>query len=99
MVTTAKGYEMANKIYVGNLNYATTEDELQNLFAAYGTVESVTIITDRYTGQAKGFGFVEMSSEAEAQAAISELNSKEFGGRQLKVNKAFDKPRRTNGSY
>ncbi len=85
---------MATKIYVGNMSYEATEDELRDLFSPHGTVESVSIITDRYTGRARGFGFVEMSTEAEADTAIAELNNKEFGGRTLKVNKAHDKPRR-----
>lgn len=85
---------MAKKIYVGNMNYDTTEDELRAAFAEYGEVASVNIITDRYTGRAKGFAFVEMSSEEEAAQAIAGLNNQELGGRLLKVNEAYDKPRR-----
>jgi RNA recognition motif-containing protein len=85
---------MAKKIYVGNMNYDTTEDELRAAFAEYGEVASVSIITDRYTGRAKGFAFVEMSSEEEAAQAIAGLNNQELGGRLLKVNEAYDKPRR-----
>jgi RNA recognition motif-containing protein len=85
---------MAKKIYVGNMNYDTTEDELRAAFAEYGDVTSVNIITDRYTGRAKGFAFVEMSSAEEAAQAIAGLNNKEIGGRLLKVNEAYDKPRR-----
>jgi RNA recognition motif-containing protein len=85
---------MAKKIYVGNMNYDTTEDELREAFAAYGSVASVNIITDRYTGRAKGFAFVEMSSEEEAAQAIAGLNNQDLGGRLLKVNEAYDKPRR-----
>ncbi|MFO7849160.1 MAG: RNA-binding protein [Spirochaetia bacterium] len=83
-----------NKIYVGNMNYNTTEDELQDLFKSYGDVKSVNIIVDRYSGQSKGFGFVEMESSDAATAAISALNEQEVGGRRLRVNEANDKPRR-----
>lgn len=75
-------------IYVGNLSYRTTEDELRRAFEAYGAVSSAAIIRDRESGQSKGFGFVEMPSDAEAQAAINGLNDKEVGGRRLKVNQA-----------
>ena len=88
---------MAKKLYVGNLSYNTYEDSLRNLFAAYGNVESVKIITDRDTGYSKGFGFVEMGTDEEAQAAIAGTNGKEFDGRQLKVNEAMDKPKREGG--
>ncbi|MFO7850124.1 MAG: RNA-binding protein [Spirochaetia bacterium] len=86
-----------NKIYVGNINYNTTEEELQDLFKDYGDVQSVNIIVDRYSGQSKGFGFVEMDSAEAASAAISALNEQEFGGRRLRVNEANDKPRRDRG--
>ncbi len=89
---------MAKKLYVGNLSYNTYEDSLRTLFAAYGTVESVKIITDRDTGSSKGFGFVEMSTDDEARAAIAGTNGREFEGRQLKVNEAMDKPRRDRDS-
>jgi RNA recognition motif-containing protein len=89
---------MAKKLYVGNLSYHTFEDNLRNLFSSFGTVESVKIITDRDSGQSKGFGFVEMSSDAEAQAAIAGTNGQEFEGRQLRVNEAMDKPRRERDS-
>lgn len=85
---------MAKKIYVGNMNYATTEDEIRDVFAQYGDVESVAIIEDRYTGQSKGFGFVEMTDEDAATAAISALDQTELGGRRLRVNEAIEKPRR-----
>lgn len=78
-------------LYVGNLAYNTPETELKDLFASYGQVESVKIITDRETGRSKGFGFVEMSSRSEGEKAIAELNGKEIGNRQIKVNEA--KPR------
>ena len=89
---------MAKKLYVGNLSYNTYEDGLRTLFASYGTVESVKIITDRDTGSSKGFGFVEMSTDDEARAAIAGTNGREFDGRQLKVNEAMDKPRRDRDS-
>ena len=78
-------------IYVGNIPYRLSEDELRELFEAFGTVESVKIISDKYTGRSKGFGFVEMPNEEEALKAIEELNDKEINGRNLRVNKA--KPR------
>ncbi len=90
---------MAKKIYVGNMNYATTEDEVRDLFAQYGEVESVALIEDRYTGQSKGFGFVEMADEDAATAAISALDQTELGGRRLRVNEAIEKPRRNNRNF
>jgi RNA recognition motif-containing protein len=85
---------MGKKLYVGNLSYNTHESGLRDLFQAYGEVASVKIITDRDSGQSKGFGFVEMGSDNEARAAISGMNGQEVDGRQLKVNEAMDKPRR-----
>jgi len=85
---------MSKKVYVGNMNYSTAENQLRDLFTQYGNVTSVNIIVDRYTGKAKGFGFVEMETEEEARAAIEALNGFEFMGRQLRVNEAEDKPRR-----
>ncbi|MFP3041978.1 RNA-binding protein [Treponema primitia] len=90
---------MAKKLYVGNLSYNTHEDNLRSLFSAFGTVESVKIITDRDTGNSKGFGFVEMSTDAEAQAAISGTNSTDLDGRAIKVNEAMDKPRRESNRW
>ena len=83
-------------IYVGNLSFAMTEDELQQLFAEHGTVTKASIINDRYTGRSKGFGFVEMENDADAEKAISEIDGTEVGGRNIKVNQARpkeDKPR------
>ncbi len=77
---------MGSKIYVGGLPYSTTEQQLSDLFAAHGAVTSSRIITDKFTGQSRGFGFVEMSSDAEAKAAITALNGTEMGGRTLTVN-------------
>jgi cold-inducible RNA-binding protein len=79
------------KLYVGNLSYSASEDELRNLFSQYGTVESVAVITDRDTGRSKGFAFVEFANDQEAQAAISALNGKEMSGRSLSVSPARPK--------
>lgn len=79
------------KLYVGNLSYSTNEDELRELFGAYGTVDSVAVITDRDTGRSKGFGFVELNNDTEAQAAITGLNGKDVGGRALTVSQARPK--------
>jgi RNA recognition motif-containing protein len=76
------------RIYVGNMSYDTSEDDLRKAFEAHGQVDSVAIITDRDTGRPKGFGFVEMSNETEAKAAIESLNEKDFMGRAIKVNEA-----------
>ena len=88
---------MAKKLYVGNLPYNTTEDSLRNLFSGFGTVASVKVIFDRVSGNSKGFGFVEMNTDEEANAAIAATNGREFEGRQLRVNEAMDKPRRERG--
>jgi RNA recognition motif-containing protein len=90
---------MGKKIYVGNLNYNTYEDSLRALFSNYGTVASAKIITDRDSGQSKGFGFVEMGTDDEARAAISALNGQDLDGRALKVNEAMDKPRRDDNRW
>lgn len=79
---------MATKLYVGGLPYRTTDSELQETFAAHGTVVSAKVITDRETGQSRGFGFVEMSSDDEAQAAVSAMNGTEMEGRKIVVNEA-----------
>jgi len=79
------------KLYVGNLSFQTTGEDLQGLFSQAGTVESVSLVTDRDTGRPRGFGFVEMGSRAEGEAAISKFNGTEIGGRSLTVNEA--KPR------
>jgi RNA recognition motif-containing protein len=86
---------MGINIYVGNLSFNSTEDDLKRLFEAYGVVTSAKIISDQFTGRSKGFGFVEMSDREEGMKAIKELDSKEFGGRNLKVNEA--KPKRESG--
>ena len=86
---------MGSKIYVGGLPYSATEQELSDLFGQHGAVASARIITDKFTGQSRGFGFVEMSSDAEAQAAITALNGAEMGGRTLTVNEARPQEPRT----
>lgn len=83
---------MNKKLYVGNMSYEVTSDDLEKLFAAHGTVQSVQLIKDRDTGQSKGFAFVEMGSGAEANAAISALNGREMNGRNLAVNEARPQP-------
>jgi RNA recognition motif-containing protein len=86
---------MGRKLYVGNLPYSATEQSLREAFAASGTVDSVSVITDRDTGQSKGFAFVEMASDREAQAATQAMNGAMLDGRQIKVNEA--KPRENKG--
>jgi len=86
---------MGKKLYVGNMSYETTQADLEQMFGAHGTVESVQVIMDRDTGRSKGFAFVEMSSDAEAQAAMGALDGQDSGGRALKVNEA--KPREPRG--
>ena len=82
---------MGKKLYVGNLTYGVTDGDLQTMFAAHGTVQSAQVIMDRDTGRSKGFGFVEMGSDQEAQAAIAAMNGKEIDGRALTVNEARPK--------
>jgi cold-inducible RNA-binding protein len=79
------------KLYVGNLLYTTTENDLRELFQSHGTLESVAVITDRDTGQSKGFGFVEFANDNEAKSAISALSGQQYGGRALTVNEARPK--------
>ena len=85
------------KLYVGNLSYGATESTIRSLFENHGAVESVNLITDRDTGRSKGFGFVEMTNDAEAQSAIAALNGKEVDGRALTVNEARPKEERSGG--
>jgi len=82
------------KMYVGNLSYDTSEEDLRKSFEAFGTVESVTVVTDKYTGKSKGFAFVEMGSREEAQAAMNGLNGTQLGDRTLKVDEARPRPER-----
>src|SRR5512134_3950492 len=88
---------MSRKLYVGNLPYETGENDLQELFARVGGVESVNVMRDQATGRARGFAFVEMNTEEGAQKAINELNAHEVGGRNLTVSEARPKPARSNG--
>lgn len=88
---------MAKKLYVGGLSFSTTVDELRALFAQVGTVESVTIVTDKFSGQSRGFGFVEMASSQEAQQAVQKLNGQTLGGRSIVVNEA--RPQEQRGGF
>jgi len=88
---------MSNKLYVGGLPYSVTEGQLQEIFTAHGTVESAKVISDKFTGQSRGFGFVEMSSGGEAQKAIQALNGTQLDGRTLVVNEAKPMERRDGG--
>lgn len=88
---------MSMKLYVGNLPFQTTGDQLRELFSQVGTVESATVVEDRESGRSRGFGFVEMSTKEEGQKAISELNGKDFNGRPLTVNEAKQREERGRG--
>ena len=90
---------MATKLYVGNLSFQTTSDELHDYFAQAGNVESASVVEDRMTGRSRGFGFIEMSTPEEAAAAIEQLNGKEFAGRNLTVNEARPRTDRGPGGY
>lgn len=92
-----KGISMSTKLYVGNLAFQTTSQELQELFASAGTVESAAVVEDRDTGRSRGFGFVEMSTKEEGAAAISQFNGKEVNGRALNVNEAKPRENRAGG--
>jgi RNA recognition motif-containing protein len=88
---------MASKLYVGGLSYSTTSESLREYFGQCGTVESATVITDRFSGSSRGFGFVEMSTQAEAQEAIAKLNDQQFEGRRLTVSVANSPGQRSGG--
>lgn len=90
---------MANKLFVGSLAWATNDDGLKDFFSGVGNVVSANVITDRETGRSKGFGFVEMSSEAEAKAAIEQLNGKELDGRPIVVNEARPRQNRPQNGF
>jgi cold-inducible RNA-binding protein len=90
---------MSRKLYVGNLPYDTGEQDLQSLFSGAGSVDSVNVIRDQATGRARGFAFVEMSSDADAQNAIATLNNYQLGGRNLTVNEARPKPQGSGGGF
>jgi cold-inducible RNA-binding protein len=85
------------RLYVGNLSYETSEEDVRKAFEEFGTVESVNVITDKYTGKSKGFAFVEMSSREEAQAAINGVNGKQVGDRFVRVDEARPRPERRGG--
>ncbi len=88
---------MGKKLYIGNLSYDVSSSDLEALLSPHGSVQSAEVIMDRSTGQSKGFGFVEMNSDAEAQAAITALDGQEHGGRALKVNEAKPREPRSGG--
>ena len=88
---------MSKKLFIRNLAFSTTESELESLFATVGTVESTSIVSDRNTGRPRGFGFVEMSSPTEASKAMSELNGRDVGGRQINVAEAKQRESRSSG--
>ena len=88
---------MATRIYVGNLPYSATNEQLSQLFATYGDVVEATVVMDRETGQTKGFGFVEMGNDSSAQAAIAGLNGTDMDGRAIRVNEAQPRPERSGG--
>jgi RNA recognition motif-containing protein len=90
---------MGRKLYVGNLPFSATEQAIQSVFSKHGTVESVKLITDRDSGQSKGFGFVEMRTDAEASAAIAELNGADLEGRAMKVNEAKPQSRKSGRDH
>ncbi|MBN2048837.1 MAG: RNA-binding protein [Spirochaetales bacterium] len=90
---------MAKKLYVGNMSYSTTEDQLEDLFAQFGTVLSANIIVDRMTDRSKGFGFVEMEDDSAADAAIAALNNTEFQNREIRVNEALERKPRNRDRY
>ena len=90
---------MGTKLYVGNLSFRTTSEELREAFGAAGTVESASVIEDRDTGRSRGFAFVEMATPEEAAAAIEQFNGKDFGGRNLTVNEAKPREDRGRGGY
>ena len=88
---------MSKRIYVGGLPFKTTEEEMNTLFATYGAVTSAKLITDKFSGQSRGFGFVEMPNDAEAATAMEKLNGSDFGGRKLTINEARPMEARTGG--
>lgn len=98
LIFRLKERKMAKSLYVGNLPFKATEDEIRGLFAQYGEVQSVKLVTDRETGRPRGFGFVEMEDNG-AMAAIEALDGKEFGGRNLKVNEARERQERPARRY
>jgi RNA recognition motif-containing protein len=96
-INSSEEVVVSTKLYVGSLPYSTTEQQLSELFSQYGSVQSAKVITDRYTGQSRGFGFVDMSTGEEAQKAIAALHGSEMGGRTLVVNEARPQEKRAYG--
>ncbi len=92
-----KDHELSKKLYVGNLSFSSTEDELRDLFEQHGKVSSVNVITDRETGRSRGFGFIEMDEDSAANAAMEALDGRDFGGRNLRVNEAQERDRGGGG--
>jgi len=90
---------MAKRLFVGGLPYSATDEELKQFFAEIGDISSATVITDKYTGQGKGFGFVEYTDDASADKAIKELTGKDFGGRKIVVNEARPREERSSAGY
>ena len=90
---------MSMKLYVGNLSFQSSSQDLEDLFAGVGAVESATVVEDRETGRSRGFGFVEMANQEDGEKAIAELNGKDFGGREIKVNEAKPREDRGRGAY
>ncbi|OGL42444.1 MAG: RNA-binding protein [Candidatus Schekmanbacteria bacterium RBG_13_48_7] len=90
---------MSQKLYVGGLSFSTTDNQLEELFSSHGTIESAKVITDRYTGKSRGFGFVELSSPSEAKKAIDALNNTEFDGRTITVNEARQREERSDRGF
>ena len=90
---------MSSKLYVGNLSFDTSSQDLETMFAEAGTVQSASVVEDRETGRSRGFGFVEMSTNEEAQAAISSFDGKDLGGRNIKVNEAKPRENRGGGGF
>src|SRR4051812_2845614 len=90
---------MSMKLYVGNLSFQTSSQDLEQMFAGIGAVESASVVEDRETGRSRGFGFVEMASQEDGEKAIAELNGSDQGGRQIKVNEAKPREERSRGAY
>ena len=90
---------MANKIYIGNLPFSTTEEDLKNLLSKFASLISVNLIMDKFSGRSKGFAFAEFESAEDMQGAIAELNGQDMGGRALRVNEAEDRPRESRGGF
>ncbi|MDA3810004.1 MAG: RNA-binding protein [Spirochaetaceae bacterium] len=90
---------MSKKLYVGNINYKTSAEMLESIFSEFGTVESVSMVSDKYTGKFRGFSFVKMESEIEAKVAMESINSQEVDGRQLKVSLAIEKKSKRDFEY